>query len=146
MGLADPADGDQRLVQARGALAASDTTGQGRWVGLIETDPKNAELLAAIPGKTALAAGRIVRPRTDVEITKEDTNDVLRAYLSASRDPRQRGAIYRKELRVAGSRSASPAYFRSAVELLPVLVLPEVTPSRSSGFSRVSSSTGAAKR
>jgi threonine dehydrogenase-like Zn-dependent dehydrogenase len=36
-------------------------------------------------------------------------------------------AIYRKELRVAGSRSASPAYFRSAVELLPTLALPEVT-------------------
>lgn len=36
-------------------------------------------------------------------------------------------AVYRKELHVAGSRSASPAYFRSAVELLPTLVLPEVT-------------------
>ena len=36
-------------------------------------------------------------------------------------------AIYRKELRLVGSRSASPAYFRSAVELLPTLVLPEVT-------------------
>lgn len=36
-------------------------------------------------------------------------------------------AIYRKELRLVGSRSASPAYFRTAVELLPLLVLPEVT-------------------
>ena len=36
-------------------------------------------------------------------------------------------AIYRKELQVVGSRSASPAYFRDAVELLPTLVLPEVT-------------------
>lgn len=36
-------------------------------------------------------------------------------------------AIYRKELHVVGSRSASPAYFRGAVELLPTLVLPEVT-------------------
>jgi threonine dehydrogenase-like Zn-dependent dehydrogenase len=36
-------------------------------------------------------------------------------------------AVYRKELRVVGSRSATPAYFRSAVELLPTLVLPEVT-------------------
>ncbi|HEY6961512.1 MAG TPA: alcohol dehydrogenase catalytic domain-containing protein [Gaiellaceae bacterium] len=36
-------------------------------------------------------------------------------------------AVYRKELQVVGSRSASPAYFRAAVELLPTLVLPEVT-------------------
>ena len=36
-------------------------------------------------------------------------------------------AIYRKELHVVGSRSASPAYFRDAVDLLPTLVLPEVT-------------------
>jgi threonine dehydrogenase-like Zn-dependent dehydrogenase len=36
-------------------------------------------------------------------------------------------AVYRKELHVVGSRSATPAYFRSAVDLLPTLVLPEVT-------------------
>ncbi|HEX5450477.1 MAG TPA: alcohol dehydrogenase catalytic domain-containing protein, partial [Gaiellaceae bacterium] len=41
--------------------------------------------------------------------------------------PTSLDAIYRKELRVVGSRSASLAYFRSAVELLPTLVLPEVT-------------------
>jgi len=41
--------------------------------------------------------------------------------------PTSLDAIYRKELRVVGSRSASPAYFRAAVELLPLLVLPEVT-------------------
>jgi threonine dehydrogenase-like Zn-dependent dehydrogenase len=35
-------------------------------------------------------------------------------------------AIYRKELQLVGSRSATPAYFRVAVELLPTLVLPEV--------------------
>lgn len=35
-------------------------------------------------------------------------------------------AIYRKELSVVGSRSASPSYFRAAVELLPQLVLPPV--------------------
>jgi threonine dehydrogenase-like Zn-dependent dehydrogenase len=36
-------------------------------------------------------------------------------------------AVYRKELSVVGSRSASPAYFRAAVELLPQIVLPPVT-------------------
>ena len=41
--------------------------------------------------------------------------------------PTSLDAIYRKELNVVGSRSATPAYFRDAVELLPILVLPEVT-------------------
>jgi len=36
-------------------------------------------------------------------------------------------AIYRKELSVVGSRSATPAYFRSALDLLPSLALPTVT-------------------
>jgi threonine dehydrogenase-like Zn-dependent dehydrogenase len=36
-------------------------------------------------------------------------------------------AIYRKELHLVGSRSATPAYFRDAIELLPALVLPELT-------------------
>jgi L-iditol 2-dehydrogenase len=36
-------------------------------------------------------------------------------------------AVYRKELTVIGSRSATPAYFRAAAGLLPSLVLPPVT-------------------
>jgi hypothetical protein len=36
-------------------------------------------------------------------------------------------AVYRKELVVVGSRSATPAYFRAAVDVLPQLVLPPVT-------------------
>jgi threonine dehydrogenase-like Zn-dependent dehydrogenase len=36
-------------------------------------------------------------------------------------------AVYRKELRLVGSRSASPASFAEALALLPELVLPEVT-------------------
>jgi L-iditol 2-dehydrogenase len=36
-------------------------------------------------------------------------------------------AIYRKELTVVGSRSATPAYFRAAIEVLPTLMLPQVT-------------------
>jgi threonine dehydrogenase-like Zn-dependent dehydrogenase len=36
-------------------------------------------------------------------------------------------AVYRNELRVVGSRSATPPYFRLACDLLPTLVLPEVT-------------------
>jgi len=36
--------------------------------------------------------------------------------------------VYRNELTIVGSRSATPEYFRTAVELLPRLVLPPVTP------------------
>jgi L-iditol 2-dehydrogenase len=36
-------------------------------------------------------------------------------------------AVYRKELTLAGSRSATPAYFRDALDLLPSLVLPPQT-------------------
>jgi L-iditol 2-dehydrogenase len=36
-------------------------------------------------------------------------------------------AVYRKELVVVGSRSATPSYFRAAVDVLPQLVLPPVT-------------------
>jgi threonine dehydrogenase-like Zn-dependent dehydrogenase len=36
-------------------------------------------------------------------------------------------AIYRRELHLVGSRSATPVYFHAAVELLPTLVLPIVT-------------------
>ena len=35
--------------------------------------------------------------------------------------------IYRQELRVVGSRSATPAFFRAAIEVLPALTLPQVT-------------------
>jgi L-iditol 2-dehydrogenase len=35
--------------------------------------------------------------------------------------------VYRRELQVIGSRSASPAHFDAAVQLLPELVLPSVT-------------------
>ncbi|MDP9286124.1 MAG: alcohol dehydrogenase catalytic domain-containing protein [Actinomycetota bacterium] len=41
--------------------------------------------------------------------------------------PTSLDAVYRNELHVVGSRSASPAFFRQAVEVLPSLVLPPVT-------------------
>lgn len=81
---------------ARGALAASNTGLQQHWQRLIESDAKNAELLNALPGSSALAGGRLVRPIITIE--KEDTNNVLRAYLSANNDPVRRGELFRKEL------------------------------------------------
>ena len=45
----------------------------------------------------------------------------------AEGEPAHVDAIYRKELTVLGSRSATPAYFREAIDVLPTLVLPKVT-------------------
>ncbi len=42
-------------------------------------------------------------------------------------EPTSLDAVYRKELWVIGSRSATPAYFRDALERLPSLVLPPQT-------------------
>jgi threonine dehydrogenase-like Zn-dependent dehydrogenase len=41
--------------------------------------------------------------------------------------PTSLDAVYRRELCVVGSRSATPAWFHTAIALLPSLVLPEVT-------------------
>ena len=41
--------------------------------------------------------------------------------------PTSLDAVYRNELHVVGSRSATPAFFRQAVDVLPTLVLPPVT-------------------
>ncbi len=41
--------------------------------------------------------------------------------------PTSLDTIYRNELEVVGSRSATPAYFRLAIDVLPSLVLPPVT-------------------
>ncbi len=41
--------------------------------------------------------------------------------------PASLDTIYRNELEVVGSRSATPAYFRLAIDVLPSLVLPPVT-------------------
>lgn len=41
--------------------------------------------------------------------------------------PTSLDAVYRNELRVVGSRSATPEWFQVAIDLLPALVMPEVT-------------------
>ena len=44
----------------------------------------------------------------------------------ASPAPASFDAVYRRELHVVGSRSATPAHFAAAIELLPSLTLPPV--------------------
>ncbi|MDX6475692.1 MAG: L-iditol 2-dehydrogenase [Gaiellaceae bacterium] len=57
-----------------------------------------------------------------------DPGGTLLVFAAPEEDvPTRLDAVYRKELHVVGSRSATPAFFREAVDLLPTLVLPEVT-------------------
>jgi len=85
-----------------------------------------------------LGAGRDVDPVEAAVVTAHaGVNDALHRLVPGGtllvfaapeeRVPVALDAVYRKELHVVGSRSATPAYFRDAVQLLPVLVLPEVT-------------------
>ena len=61
--------------------------------------------------------------------------------------PTSLDAVYRKELRVVGSRSATPASLPAAIELLPSLVAARRSRRcRSSASAKASSSIGAARR
>lgn len=103
------------------------------------------EVVAADPREDRRAQAHLLGAETDDEGTvgaavvtaHGGLNDALRRLgpggtllvFAAPEDdvPVSLDAVYRKELQVVGSRSASPAYFRAAAELLPTLVLPEVT-------------------
>lgn len=80
---------------ARGVIPSKDEAAQTKWRELILKDPANADLLNKQPGKAAVTAGRITKP--SVQIVKEDTNDVLRAYVAAG-TPREKGEIYRADI------------------------------------------------
>lgn len=110
---------------ARGAIAAKDTTTQDHWRKLITADPANATLLANLRGTPALTAGRMTAPvgaRRQVELVSVDTNDVLRAYKAAA-TPRERGAIYARELseRISKGENVFGRYPIDAVNTLGTL-------------------------
>jgi len=99
---------------ARGALPPKDEAIQARWRGLIESDPKHAELLAALPGATVLH--RVTQPGGMIEV-KDGVVEILKAYKAkcgATKIHAQEcAAIYAKELR---QMLADPAF-----QLLPLL-------------------------
>ena len=116
-------------------------------VGLLWTQAllrRSREVVAADPRRDrlerALAAGALGDddPVAAAVVTAPaGTNEALRRLepggtllvFAANADPQPTAldAIYRKELSVVGSRSATPAYFRAALDLLPALDLPPVT-------------------
>jgi threonine dehydrogenase-like Zn-dependent dehydrogenase len=57
-----------------------------------------------------------------------DPGGTLLVFSAPQHDlPMSLDVIYRQELHVVGSRSATPSYFRDAIEVLPALTLPDVT-------------------
>jgi len=98
---ADPRE--ERLVRARELGAA---TGDESVDAAVITAPAgvNVALQRVVPGGTLLVFAAEHEPT-----------------------PTALDAVYRKELTVVGSRSATPAYFRDALDVLPTLVLPPQT-------------------
>jgi len=101
---------------------------------VIALDPRAARLEQA----WLLGAGTDVDPVDAAVVTAHGgVNDALQrlvpggtllVFAAPEEDvPVSLDGVYRKELRLVGSRSATPAYFRDAIELIPLLVLPEVT-------------------
>jgi len=101
---------------------------------VIALDPRAARLEQA----WLLGAGTDVDPVDAAVVTAHGgVNDALQrlvpggtllVFAAPEEDvPVSLDGVYRKELRLLGSRSATPAYFRDAIELIPLLVLPEVT-------------------
>jgi L-iditol 2-dehydrogenase len=112
------------------------------WVQVLRR--RGDEVVAVDPRSDRLAAAHLLGADTDdgrvtacVLTAHAGIDDALRRLdpggtllvfaAPAGAVPVSLDAVYRKELRVVGSRSATPAYFRSAVDLLPTLVVPEVT-------------------
>ena len=127
----------------RGRVLVVGCGAMGRlWVQALRR--RGDEVLVADPRAERRAAAHALGAKTDVDpvgsavvTAAAGLNDALRRLepggtLLVFSAPEHEvvtslDAIYRKELRVVGSRSATPPYFRAAVELLPALVLPEMT-------------------
>jgi threonine dehydrogenase-like Zn-dependent dehydrogenase len=127
----------------RGRVLVVGCGGVGRlWLQVLLR--RGDEVVVADPDEPRRAAAQALGAETDgdpvgsaVVTAVAGVNDALRrlkpggtllVFSAPERDvPTSLDSIYRRELRVVGSRSATPAYFHAAIELLPSLVLPELT-------------------
>jgi L-iditol 2-dehydrogenase len=102
---------------------------------VIATDPRperlaTAHMLGAETGDVDTVGAAVLTAHGGINdaLHRLEPGGTLLVFAAPEEDvPTTIDAVYRKELHVVGSRSATPSYFRSAVELLPTLVLPEVT-------------------
>ena len=112
------------------------------WVQVLRR--RGDEVVAAEPRPERLASARELGASVDLDpvggavvtaaaginaaLARLDPGGTLLVFSAPEAEvPTSLDAVYRKELRVAGSRSATPEYFRAAVELLPEVVIPETT-------------------
>ena len=101
---------------------------------VVAADPR-AERLSAAEALGAVAdtdpvGSAVVTAAAGVNdaLRRLDPGGTLLAFSAPEHDPPMSlDTIYRQELCVVGSRSATPAFFRAAIEVLPGLTLPEVT-------------------
>ena len=131
----------ESVPRGRVLVAGCGAIGQ-LWVQVLRR--RGDEVVAADPRTERLEAARLLGAETGdgpvggaVVTAAAGVNDALHRLepggtllvFSAPEEhvPTSLDAVYRKELRVVGSRSATPEWFRAAVGLLPELVLPEVT-------------------
>ncbi len=112
------------------------------WVQVLRR--RSHEVVAADVRAERLTAAEALGASTDAEpvgcavvtaaggvndaLRRLDPGGTLLVFSAPEHDlPTSLAAIYRQELRVVGSRSATPAYFHAAIALLSALTLPEVT-------------------
>jgi L-iditol 2-dehydrogenase len=89
----------------------------------------HAKELGAVTGDAPVDAAVLTAPAGINDALRRLTPGGTLIVFAASDalEPTSLDTVYRKELQVVGSRSATPAYFMDAVELLPSLVLPPQT-------------------
>ncbi len=95
----------------------------------VGTRREAAHALGAVSASDPVAAA-VVTAAAGVNdaLRRLEPGGTLLVFSAPEQDvPTSLDAVYRKELHVVGSRSATPATFHAAVELLPSLVLPELT-------------------
>jgi L-iditol 2-dehydrogenase len=105
-----------------------------RGYDVVATDPRDdrrelAVEAGAIEDHDPVAAAVVTAPAgiNDALSRLEPGGTLVLFAAPADLHPTALDAVYRKELTVVGSRSATPPYFRRALELLPSLRLPHVT-------------------
>lgn len=101
-----------QLLCRRGAAVISNAELKAQLQGDYIADPtKTMVMLKAMKGSPALQPERRIT-LSPLQVTKEDTNDVLKAY-NAEKNPLKRGNIYRKELSPILAKGESIAFGRS---------------------------------
>lgn len=105
---------------------------RGDEVAALDPTPRRlaqAELLGAAIDDDPVAASVVTAPAgLNDALRRLEPGGTLLVFAAPEEElPVALDAVYRKELRLVGSRSATPAFFREAVDRIPRLVLPDVT-------------------